>query len=67
MQFEKESKYIANSPVRYKRSTYKLFERNPGKTNDLNATNCSELYGDKAEYMNLDYNTQRNLELTATM
>ena len=66
MQFGKEMQCIADSQVLINAIGALINYLKETQKNGLERINKIELYSDK-QYMNLDYNTQRNLELTATM
>ena len=66
MQFGEEMQCIADSQVLINAIGALINYLKETQKNGLERINKIELYSDK-QYMNLDYNTQRNLELTATM
>lgn len=66
MQFGEEMQCIADSHVLINAIGALINYLKETQKNGLERINKIELYSDK-QYMNLDYNTQRNLELTATM
>ena len=66
MQFGEETQCIADSQVLINAIGALINYLKETQKNGLERINKIELYSDK-QYMNLDYNTQRNLELTATM
>lgn len=66
MQFREEMQCIAVSQVLINAIGALINYLKETQKNGLERINKIELYSDK-QYMNLDYNTQRNLELTATM
>ena len=66
LQFGKEMQCIADSQVLINAIGALINYLKETQKNGLERINKIELYSDK-QYMNLDYNTQRNLELTATM
>ena len=66
MQFGEEMQCIAASQVLINAIGALINYLKETQKNGLERINKIELYSDK-QYMNLDYNTQRNLELTATM
>lgn len=66
MQFGEEMQCITDSQVLINAIGALINYLKETQKNGLERINKIELYSDK-QYMNLDYNTQRNLELTATM
>lgn len=66
IQFGEEMQCIADSQVLINAIGALINYLKETQKNGLERINKIELYSDK-QYMNLDYNTQRNLELTATM
>lgn len=66
MQFGEEMQCIADSHVLINAIGALINYLKETQKNGLERINKIELYSDK-QFMNLDYNTQRNLELTATM
>lgn len=66
MQFGEEMQCISDSQVLISAIGALINYLKETQKNGLERINKIELYSDK-QYMNLDYNTQRNLELTATM
>lgn len=66
MQFGEETQCIADSQVLINAIGALINYLKETQKNGLERINKIELYSDK-QFMNLDYNTQRNLELTATM
>ena len=66
MQFGEGMQCIADSQVLINAIGALINYLKETQKNGLERINKIELYSDK-QYMNLDYNTQRNLELTATM
>lgn len=66
MQFGEEMQCISDSQVLINAIGALINYLKETQKNGLERINKIELYSDK-QYMNLDYNTQRNLELTATM
>lgn len=66
MQFREEMQCITDSQVLINAIGALINYLKETQKNGLERINKIELYSDK-QYMNLDYNTQRNLELTATM
>ena len=66
LQFGKEMQCIADSQVLINAIGALINYLKETQKNGLERIIKIELYSDK-QYMNLDYNTQRNLELTATM
>lgn len=66
MQFGEEMLCISDSQVLISAIGALINYLKETQKNGLERINKIELYSDK-QYMNLDYNTQRNLELTATM
>lgn len=66
MQFREKMQCIADSQVLINAIGALINYLKETQKNGLERINKIELYSDK-QYMNLDYNTQRNLELTATM
>lgn len=66
MQFGEEMQCISDSKVLISAIGALINYLKETQKNGLERINKIELYSDK-QYMNLDYNTQRNLELTATM
>lgn len=65
-QFGEEMQCISDSQVLISAIGALINYLKETQKNGLERINKIELYSDK-QYMNLDYNTQRNLELTATM
>lgn len=65
-QFGEEMQCISDSQVLISAIGALINYLKATQKNGLERINNIELYSDK-QYMNLDYNTQRNLELTATM
>lgn len=65
-QFGEEMQCISDSQVLINAIGALINYLKETQKNGLERINKIELYSDK-QYMNLDYNTQRNLELTATM
>ena len=66
MQFGEEMQCISDSQVLISAIGALINYLKETQKNGLERINKIELYSDK-QFMNLDYNTQRNLELTATM
>ena len=66
MQFGEEMQCISDSQVLINAIGALINYLKETQKNGLERINKIELYSDK-QFMNLDYNTQRNLELTATM